>query len=66
MRRRGESSTQGEKSSANESIKKTEVVVPTPLMQMSATNYRHWVMRMEVHLDAQRLWEVVGGTEMNR
>ena len=50
----------------DESIKKVEVVVPTPLMQLSAMNYRHWAMRMEVHLDAQGLWEAVTGTKINR
>ena len=54
---------QGEKTMTNDSVKKIVVVVPTPLTQLSATNYRHWEMRMEVHLDAQGLWEAVAGTE---
>ena len=66
MPRRGETSTQGEKSTTGEAVKKFEVVAPTPLTQLSATNYRHWAMIMEVHLDAQGLWEVVLGTDMNR
>ncbi|XP_078429348.1 uncharacterized protein LOC144701406 [Wolffia australiana] len=66
MPKRGESSTQAEKPTAEDSMKKIEVVVPTPLTQLSATNYRHWAMRMEVHLDAQNLWDVVAGTETNR
>ena len=40
------------------------MVVLTPLTQLSATNYRHWAMRMEVHFDAQGLWEAI--TDMNR
>ena len=40
---------------ADDSVKKIEVVVSTPLTQLSAANYQHWVMRMEVHLDAQGL-----------
>ena len=66
MPRRGETSIQSERASTDDSIKKVEVVVPTPLPQLSATNYRHWAMRMEVHLDAQGLWEAVAGTETNR
>ena len=66
MPRRGETSIQRVRASTDDSIKKVEVVVPTPLTQLSATNYRHWAMRMEVHLDAQGLWEAVTGTETNR
>ena len=50
---------QGEKTTTDESVKKIEVPVPMPLMQVPTTNYRHWMMRMEVHLDAQGLWEVI-------
>ena len=63
MPRRGETSTQGEKSTTGEAVKKFEVVA---LTQLSAKNYRHWAMRMEVHLDAQGLWEAVLGTDTNR
>ena len=42
------------------------MVAPTPLTQLSATNYRHWAMRMEVHLDAQGLWEAILGTDTKR
>ena len=66
MPRRGETSIQGERATTDDSIKKIEVVVPTPLTQFSATNYRHWAMRMEVHLDAQGLWEACTGTDTNR
>ena len=66
MPRRGETWTQGEKSTTGETVKKIEVVAPTPLTQLSATNYRHWAMRMEVHLNAQGLWEAVLGTDTNR
>ena len=66
MPRRGETSTQGEKSTTREAVKKFEVVAPTPLTQLSVTNYHHWAMRMEVHLDAQGLWEAVLGTDTNR
>ena len=66
MPRRGETSTQGEKSTTGEMVKKFEVVAPTPLTQLSEMNYRHWAMRMEVHLDAQGLWEAVLGTDTNR
>ena len=66
MPRRGETLTQGEKSTTGETVKKIEVVAQTPLTQLSATNYRHWAMRMEVHLDAQGLWEVITGTDTNR
>ena len=55
MPRRGESSIQGERTTTDESVKRIEVVVLTPLTQLSAKNYRHWAMRMEVHLDAQGL-----------
>ena len=65
MPRRGETSIQSERVSTDESTKKVEVIVPTPLTQLSATNYRHWAMRMEVHLDAQGLWEAVSGIETN-
>ena len=57
---------QGESSMTDESVKKIEVVIPTPLTQLSLTNYRHWAMRMEVHLDAQGLWETVAETETHR
>ena len=50
----------------DESVKKIEVVVLTPLTQLSATNYRHWAMRMEVNLDAQGLREAVTRIETNR
>ena len=66
MPRRGESSTQGEKSDVDESIKKIKVVVSASLTQLSMTNYRYWAMRMKAHLDAQGLWEVVARTEMNK
>ena len=66
MPRRGETSIQCERASIDDSIKKVEVVVPTPLTQLSATNYRHSAMRMEVHLDAQGLWEAVTETKTNR
>ena len=56
---------QGEKTMTDESVKKIEVVVPTPLTQLSATNYQLWAMRMEVHLDAQGLWKPFSGTETN-
>ena len=65
MPRRGQTSVQGERATTDDSVKKIEVVVPTPLTQLSVTNYRHWAMRMEVHLDAQGLWEAVTGTETN-
>ena len=57
---------QGERASTSDVVKKLEVVAPTPLTQLSAKNYRHWAMRMEVHLDAQGLWEAVHGTDTNR
>ena len=66
MPRRGETSIQNERASTDDSIKKMEVIVLTLVTQLSATNYRHWAMRMEVHLDAQGLWETVTGTETNR
>ena len=66
MPRRGEAVSQGERASTSESVKKLEVVAPTPLTQLSATNYRHWAMRIDVHLDAQGLWEAVLGTDTNR
>ena len=66
MSRRGETSTQGEKSTTGETVKKIEVVALTPLTQLSTTNYLHWAMRMEVHLDAQGLWEAVLCTNTNR
>ena len=66
MPRRGETSTQGEKSTTSEMVKKFEVVAPMPLTQLSATNYHYWAMRMEVHLDAQGLWEAILGTDTNR
>ena len=66
MPRRGETSIQNERATTDESIKKMEVIVPTPVTQLTVTNYRHWAMRMEVHLDAQGLWEAVTGTETNR
>ena len=65
MSRRGKTSIQSERASTDELIKKVEVVILTPLTQLSATNYHHWVMRMEVHLDAQGLWEAVTGIKTN-
>ena len=41
MPRRGETFIQSERASTDESIKKVEVVVLTPLTQLSAMNYRH-------------------------
>ena len=66
MPRRGETSIQSERATTDESVKKIEVVVPTPLTQLSATNYCHWGMGMEVHLDAQGLWEAVTGSNTNK
>ena len=66
MPRRGETSIRNERATTDESIKKMEVIVLTPVTQLTTTNYRHWAMRMEVHLDAQGLWEAVTGTETNR
>ena len=63
---KGESSIQGEESTTDESAKNIKVVVLIPLMQLSTTNYRHWTMRMKVHLDAQGLWEVVTRMETNQ
>ena len=34
----------------DDSVKKIEVVVSTPLTQLSAMNYRHWALCMEVHM----------------
>ena len=59
MRRREETSIQSERVSTDESTKKVEVIILTPLTQLLATNYCHWAMRMEVYLDAQGLWETV-------
>ena len=53
MPRRGETLIQSERLSTDESTKKLEVIVPTPLTQLLARNYCEWEMRMEVHLDAQ-------------
>ena len=64
--RRGEPLIQRKRATTNELVKKIEVVVPTPLTQLSATNYIHWAMRMKVQLDAQGLWETVAETKMNR
>ena len=50
----------------DESVKKIYVVVLTPLTQLSAKNYRHLAMKMEVHFDAQGLWETVAEIETNR
>ena len=66
MPRRGETLIQSERLSTDESTKKVEVIVPTPLTHHLTLNYRHWAMRMEVHLDVQRLWEAVTGTKTNR
>ena len=66
MPRTGDGVTQGERASTSEMVKKLELVAPTPLTQLSAMNYHHWAMRMEVHLDAQGLWEAVLGTDTNR
>ena len=66
MPQRGETSMQEERTTADDSVKKIEVVVPTSLTKISVTNYQHWAMRMEVHLDAQGLQETVAGTETNR
>ena len=63
--RRGETSIQNERASTDDSIKKMEVIILTPLTQPSAMNYCHWAMRMEVHLDAQGLWEAITRTKMN-
>ena len=65
MPRRGETSTQGERVTTDEMVKKIKVVVPTPLTQLFETNYRHWAMIMEVHLDAQGFWEAITGTNTN-
>ena len=62
---RGETSTQGERATTDETVKKIEVIVPTPLTQLSVTNYHHWAMRVKVHLDAQGLWEAITGTDTN-
>ena len=66
MPRRGETSILGERATIDDSVKKIEVVVLTPLTQLSVMNYHHWAMRMEVYLDAQGLWEAVTGTDTNR
>ena len=66
MPRREETLIKSERVLTDESTKKVEVIVPTPLTQVLAMNYRQWAMRMEVHLDAQGLWEAVTRIETNR
>ena len=52
MMRRGKLSSQAGKSPIQE-LQKIEVVVTS--LELNEMNYRHWSMKMEVHLDAQGL-----------
>ena len=61
--RRAESSSQVGKSPVYEDVPKIEVFVPSLILCES--NHRHWSMKMEVHTEAQALWEVAHGTNVN-
>ena len=57
----------GEASSSSTSVlQKLENQVMNSNFMLTDTNYRLWAMRMEVYLEAQGLWEVIGGDEENR
>ena len=60
--RRAESSSQVGKSPVYEDVPKIEVSVPSLILCES--NHRHWSMKMEVHTEAQALWEVAHGTKL--
>ena len=45
---------------------RSETGMPTSILMLTSTNYHLWAMRMEVSLEAQELWEVIDGSEVNR
>ena len=44
----------------------SETSMSTSILMLTSTNYRLWVMRMEVSLEAHDLWGVIDGSEVNR
>ena len=65
MPKRGGSANQ-DSNTAIQEIMPTIKAVMTLIFLLTSTKYRLWAMRMEVHLEAHRLWEVITGTETNR
>ena len=59
-------------SSANDSVSAIQEIVPrieavtASIFSLTSTNYRRWVMRMEVYMESHGLWEEITGTETNR
>ena len=45
---------------------RSETGMSTSILMLTSTNYRLWVMRMEVSLEAHDLWGVIDGSEVNR
>ncbi|CAA7403568.1 unnamed protein product [Spirodela intermedia] len=54
----GESSTFGERGG--------EKVTPAPSLKLSKTNYRVWLMNMEVYLDSHDLWQAIVGKNVSK
>ena len=45
---------------------RSETGMSTSILMLTNTNYRLWAMRMEVSLEANDLWGVIDGSEVNR
>ena len=65
MPKRGGSSNHDSNTAIQEIMLKIEVVM-TSIFLWTSMNYRLWMMRMEVYLEAHILWEVITGAEINR
>ena len=61
---RAQLSSEVGKSPLQENLPKIEVFVPS--LVLFESNYRYWSMKMTFHPDAQGIWEVALGTEVNR
>ena len=58
MPKRGGSTNQDSNTAIQEVMSKIEAMM-TAIFLMTSMNYRLWAMRMEVYLEAHRLWEVI-------
>ena len=65
MPKRGGSSGGDSNTAIQELVPRIEAVTSL-IFSLTSTNYRMWVMRMEVYLEAHGLWESITGTETNR
>ena len=64
MPKRGGPTNQDSYTAIQDIIPKIEAMT-TSIFLFTSTNYHLWAMRMEVYLEAHRLWEVITGAETN-